>query len=310
MNSTMKEFKWLESAKNIGQEEFNVFKVDLGIVIHKCNEMIHTLLDAIPNIVIGIMMLTVCLLLSKLVRRFIKRHVTMHKSVGLVLERLCQFIFALFGILVAMAIIFPSVKPIDVLGGLGVVSLAVGFAIKDIINNFLSGMLILLQQPFKVGDEIKYKDMEGIVDYINIRYTVMTGFDGRKFFIPNGEIYSNLLIVNTGGKYRWTNIEIRLDFRHDIENIKFTLQEAIANVPGVLQDPKPSVATSHVHANSMIINCAWATLPYQKIISEVKNEVLKSMTHILEMINEQQTNQAKENGNRPLNYKIKREAFS
>jgi small-conductance mechanosensitive channel len=72
-----------------------------------------------------------------------------------------------------------------------------GFAFKDLFQNFLAGLLILVTRPFRVGDQIRYKDYEGTVEDIQARATYINTYDGRRVIIPTGELYTNSVTVNT-----------------------------------------------------------------------------------------------------------------
>jgi small conductance mechanosensitive channel len=273
----------LNNVKTRTYDEINLFKVDFEVVIHKIYKLIHVFLESLPNMVIAIIIFSFCMLLGRFFHGVINRRQHLPRSVGIVLERLNRITFMLVGIFLALAIIFPSIKPIDLLGGVGVVSLALGFAVKDMLNNFMSGILILLQQPFRVGDEIKHKDLEGIVDYINIRYTVLIGFDGRKFLIPNGEIYANIIVVNTLSNCRWSSFEINVDVSNDFEKISELILAAFQKIEGVMKKPAPSVTLSNLSTNGMTVKCSWTTSPYNSQISTVKSEVLKQIKKVLNL---------------------------
>src|ERR671920_1051054 len=94
------------------------------------------------------------------------------------------------GLLVVATIVFPSVKPADVLATLGVGSIAIGFAFKDILQNWLSGLLILYRQPFRRGDQIRSGEFEGTVERIEARATLIRTYDGQMVVIPNSDIYT------------------------------------------------------------------------------------------------------------------------
>lgn len=263
------------------QEEIALFKFDFEIVMRKIVVLMHALLESVPNIVIAILIFGLFFLLGKLSRRVILKHATVPFTVKLVLERIIGTAFTVLGLFIALAVVFPSIEPVDLLGGVGVISLAIGFAVKNVLNNFLSGILILLQQPFKVGDEIKHKELEGIVDFINIRYTVLIAYDGRKFLIPNGEIYSNLLVVNTLSNYRKTQFDIMINQHNDVDKVIKTLQAIIENVDCVLKEPATSVAVSNIKGNFVTLRCTWATSPFNHDIARVRGQVLKEIQESL-----------------------------
>lgn len=272
----------VESIKKTGYEEYKIFKLDLDIIIQKINVLCHNFLDALPNIVIAIIIFSLIMLVSRIFRSMINRSSKIPQSVTLVLERISYFSFIGVGFFIALAIIFPSIKPVDLLGGFGIASLAIGFAVKDLLNNFLSGILILLQQPFRVGDEIKHKDLEGVVEDIHIRYTIISGYDGRKFLIPNGEIYSNTIVVNTTSQCRMTYFEIQVCLKNNIEEVCHTLLSAIQKVEGVLSEPQAKVTLTNMTSSSATLKCAWATKPYKSDISKVKNRVLHEIKDVLD----------------------------
>ena len=117
----------------------------------------------LPNIGIAVVVFIVIWLaawaasasISKLLNR---QH---RPDLALLLAGFAKWALIVFGLLVVATIIFPSVKPADVLGALGVGSVAIGFAFKDILQNWLAGLLILLRQPFRQGDQIVVKQHEG-----------------------------------------------------------------------------------------------------------------------------------------------------
>jgi small conductance mechanosensitive channel len=83
--------------------------------------------------------------------------------------------------------------------GLGLTGFAVGFALKDIISNALSGMLVILYKPFKNGDHISVTALEGTVADVNLRYTVLNA-EGKRIFVPNSSLMTNPIIVTVPGE--------------------------------------------------------------------------------------------------------------
>ncbi len=102
------------------------------------------------------------------------------------LGRLASLVIMAWGLFVAAVVIFPAFKPGDLIAGLGITSVAIGFAFKDILQNFFAGILILWRQPFVVGDQIRSGGFEGTVEEINIRSTRLKTYDGERAVLPNG----------------------------------------------------------------------------------------------------------------------------
>src|SRR5688572_26948259 len=122
--------------------------------------------------------------LKSLVSRLTARR-QRHRNLGLVLGRLSQWLTVFIGLLVALIIVFPSFKVGDVVQLLGIGGVAIGFAFRDILQNFLAGLLLLITEPFRLNDQIVVGNFEGTVEEIQTRATLIQTYDGRRIVIPN-----------------------------------------------------------------------------------------------------------------------------
>lgn len=113
-------------------------------------------------------------------------------------------------ILLALTLAFPSVRVVDVLASLGIISVAVGFAFKDVLENLLAGVLILLRDPFRSGDQIRVGEHQGRVEGITVRETLLKTFDGALVLVPNSQVYTSAVQVDT--HYSTARVGIRLSF--------------------------------------------------------------------------------------------------
>ena len=139
-------------------------------------------------------------MLSFLAPRFVARAVSSRRqNIAVVFARLIQGATILVGFLVSFSIIAPSFQASDLIKILGVGGVAVGFA-----QNFLAGLLLLWTEPFRVGDEIKLDAFEGTVEEIQTRATIIRTYDERRVVIPNADLFTHSVIVNTAlGGRRW-----------------------------------------------------------------------------------------------------------
>jgi len=99
------------------------------------------------------------------------------------------------GFLIAISVIAPSFQAADLIKVLGIGTVAIGFAFQNILQNFLAGILLLLQEPFRLGDLISVTGIEGSVSDIQARATVVTTKEGREVVIPNAVIFTNPVAV-------------------------------------------------------------------------------------------------------------------
>lgn len=137
------------------------------------------------------------------------------------------------GVLLALAVTFPSVKPVDLLAGLGFFSVAIGFAFQDILENLLAGILLLFRQPFAGGDQIRVSEHEGTVERITIRETVLTTFAGERVLIPNADVYKGAVYIQTATPERRTSFVVGVAYETDLDDARALAVDAVAGVDGV-----------------------------------------------------------------------------
>ena len=136
--------------------------------------------------------------------------------------------------------------------GLGLGGVALGFALKDILSNLVSGLLILMSHTFEINDQIVVGDTEGTVERIEVRATHIRTYDGRLVLVPNGEVFTSRVTNNTASPRRRASVFVVLDYDQDVERALAVIGEAVARVAGVAAEPAPSVrlqelGTDHLH---------------------------------------------------------------
>lgn len=134
--------------------------------------MLNGLIAALPNVVVALLVFALFFLIARgvaaLVRRLAGRY-QQHENFGLVFSRLARWLTLLIGFLITAVILFSNFTPARMIEFLGIGSVAIGFAFRDILQNFLAGILILLTEPFRIGDQIIVNNFEGTVEEIQTR---------------------------------------------------------------------------------------------------------------------------------------------
>lgn len=156
----------------------------------------------LPNLVLAIVIFVLFLILASasksLTQRFTMRRRT-HQGVSLLISRLVRTGIVVLGFLIALSVVAPSFQAGDLIKMLGIGSVAIGFAFQNILQNFLAGILLLVNEPFQLGDLISVTGIEGNVDDIQARATVVTTKEGRQVVIPNAVLFTNPVAVARGG---------------------------------------------------------------------------------------------------------------
>lgn len=124
-----------------------------------------------------------------------------------------------------------------ILTGLGILGFTLGFALQDVSKNFIAGLLLLLQQPFELGDTIQVSGFTGTILDINLRDTEIRTVDGLKVRIPNGEIFTQPVTNFTGLRLRRLQINLGVTYDTDLDLARRIALDTISNIPGVVDEP-------------------------------------------------------------------------
>ena len=202
------------------------------------------LIEQLPNILAGVLVLVVFWIIGKLLKWLFlstsaKTKIDSHLRI-LISRLLVVFVF-IFGVFTALTVIIPEFGFGDLIAGLGFSSFVIGFATKDILNNFFSGILVLWQEPFKIGDYVFINNNQGEVEHIGVRATRLRMDDGERILIPNGEMYSTSLIIRDAGTNRRMNLKISVSYKSKIKHVKEIIQQVLFDAEGVEFEPKPDV---------------------------------------------------------------------
>lgn len=184
-----------------------------------------------------------------------------HQSVGRVLGRLAMGFMAVVGALVGAVIVFPTFKFGDLIGLLGLGSVAVGFAFRDVAQNYLAGLLLLLTEPFRIGDQIVVSGYEGTVEDIETRATTVKTYDGRRVVIPNARLFTESVTVNTAFDKRRAQYDVGIGVGDDIAAAKQVILQAVRGCEGVLPEPPPEVLVIELADFSVKLRVWWWTDP-------------------------------------------------
>lgn len=210
------------------------------------------------------------------------RHIT-HKAVEKLLNNrslqtlLVQIGYAtawICGVLVAAVVAFPDLGMGDIIALLGLGSVAVGFAFQDIFKNFLAGIILLLQQPFRIGDQIIVDAYEGTVEEIALRSTQIRTYRGEEVVIPNSIVFTSTVQVMTALPHRRTDLEIGLDYNTPLAEAKQILFDAVRPVSGVEVSPEPEVDIVGFGDSSINFVVRYWTSPRQAEVRRIKTQVM------------------------------------
>ncbi len=261
-------------------------KLDISQATTALQNMATGFLDRLPAIVLGFVVFFLFFIAGRLTRRVankITRHTQSRNNVGLIIGRLGQGTAVLIGLLVALVIAVPGFTVGQLFSILGVGSVAIGFAFRDILQNFLAGILILINQPFRIGDQIIADKLEGTVEEIQTRATFVRTYDGRRVVVPNSDLFTHTVTVNTAFETRRLEHIIGISYDDDIEKAIAVLEAVMRGAPSVMDTPEPDAFVVDFNDSSIDIQMFWwISSPFQKDVIYSRGEVLRQAKRALD----------------------------
>lgn len=236
-------------------------KEPAALMVTKLNDFVNGFFLQLPNIIAATVMILLAWMATKLLAGVIK-NLAMRRNrpdLGTLLGSLSRWAIMVTACLFAAAIIFPSVNPGDIFATLGIGSVAIGFAFRDILQNLLAGLLLVIHRPYRRGDQIVVKDFEGTVERIESRATLIRTYDGRRVIIPNSDVYTSPVILNTAFEKRRDELIIGVGYGDDPSAAVALFEAAICNVEGVSAEPKPEVLPWVLNESSVDLKARWWT---------------------------------------------------
>jgi small conductance mechanosensitive channel len=258
-------------------------------IFYSLLDLVDSAVKLVPGLIAGLIIIGFTGYLAKLTENVItkfSRRAIKNRSLQLLLIKTSYIGAWVFGILLASIVAFPGLKLGDIIATLGLGSVAIGFAFQDIFKNFLAGILLLLQEPFKIGDQIIIdQNYEGTVENIDIRSTCIRTYQGELVLVPNALVFTSSVQVRTAFEHRRTDLAVGVDYNTSLIDAKEILQHTIENVPGVLAEPNPIIDVIGFGDSSIDFVVKYWTTPQGKTVAQTKTQVIIAIKKALDQAN-------------------------
>src|SRR5216684_4346421 len=190
----------------------------------------------------GILLLLLSVLIASLVRGALRNQLKrphIDQQVALLVSRIVYLAVVLLGVIAFFTRWFGN--PTLVFGGFGFLALAFSLAFQDILKNFIAGIFMLLERPFRLGDEITVDNHTGIVENIEMRATTLRTNEGEQVLIPNALVYTGTIINRTRYPTRLFTLTAKVPEGAAVDGLVERLREELLSRPDIAKDPAPHV---------------------------------------------------------------------
>ena len=257
------------------------------LIIKKMNPLLQriqeSLLDLVgqfirllPGIVLAILVVLITSYAANLSRRLTAKaseRLVKSRSLQLLAMQMARIGTWTVGIVLAAVVLFPDLQLGDIFGLLGLGSVAIGFAFQDIFKNFLAGILLLIEEPFRLGDQVIVNDYEGTVELIKIRSTQIKTYTGELVEIPNAVVFTSPVRVMTAFRSRRTDLDIGVDYTTPLPLAKQTFLRTLTQVEDVLSHPEPEVDVVSFGSSSIDFKVRYWTTPQMAEVRRIQSQV-------------------------------------
>lgn len=198
------------------------------------------------------------------------------------MAQLVRAALVLTGLLLALDLLGATAIVTAVLGTAGLAGLAVGFAFRDIVENYLAGVLLSLRQPFSIGDHLRLGEFEGRVVRLTSRELVLMTLDGNHVRVPNATVFSSVISNFTRNPRRRFEFEVGVDAAEDLRYVQELGVDALRALPGVLADPGPSLRVHALGDFNVVLNCFGWVDQREADFLKVRSEAIKLVKETLD----------------------------
>ncbi|MBF2090005.1 MAG: mechanosensitive ion channel family protein [Synechococcales cyanobacterium K44_A2020_017] len=204
------------------------------------------------------------------------------RSTEILIGRLCYGGVWVLGSIIALGVL--GLDFAALLGALGLTSVAIGFSLKDVLSNYMSGVILLAARPFRINDQVVIGDYEGTIVQVQLRATTMITYDGRLVYIPNQHVFQSSIINNTASPVRRSDVMVGVDYDADLNTARQAILEALMLVQGIESEPAPLVLVQELAASTVNLKVRFWVNSRQQSFLQVTSDAAQAIKDKLQVV--------------------------
>lgn len=228
----------------------------LGLLMDKLTSWLEAAIQMLPNLILAIVIVGAFWVASGLVRKGLRKllgNAIANQQIARLLARVLSLLVLAAGLFFALGVLGLNKTVTTFLAGAGVIGLALGFAFQDTAENFISGVLLALRQPFRTGDLVDANGVFGLVENTNLRSTIIRRLDGPLVYVPNSQVFKNALTNYMASKGRRVEVSVGVSYADDLSAAEQIAIDAVKDVDGRDANREPECLWTEFGGSS--INC-------------------------------------------------------
>ena len=247
--------------------------------------MAEGLVASLPSLAIGLVITLVTWLVAKIVVRITGRiaaKANLRESLRNLIATVTHVAVWIIGLMIAATVVLPGLEPAGLIAGLGIGTVAIGFAFQDIFENFLAGVLIMLREKMRIGDLIEVEGVKGKVEKITLRETHVRQLSNELTIMPNSMLFKNPVQILTDDSIRRNDLVVGVSYDTDLELAQKVIYEAMATVDAIVTEKPVIVYAQEFNSSSVDFLVQWYAQSASRDLRQTKSEAVKAIKKALD----------------------------
>lgn len=218
-------------------------------------------------------------------RKSFYSYFTPNKFIAVLLGQIAHLLFIIIGLIIALMLLDATALMGTILGAAGVIGLAVGFAVRDTVENYIASVLLSLRNPFDVNDYVMIDGNEGNVVRLTSRATILISPDANHIRIPNSTVFKSVIINYTRLPERRFHFDIKISNNEDILHAKALAIKTLEKIESIMEEPKPSALVHDLVDGGVIVRVFGWMDQRKNSISKVRGEAIRKVKKVYDQNN-------------------------
>ena len=255
----------------------------LDPVRERLQERLTALATMAPLVGIALFVLAIIVVMGLVIarRRFLSR-LAPNAFIADIYRMVIRLVFIVLGIVVALDILNATALLSTILGAAGIIGLAVGFAVRDTVENFIASIMLSIRQPFRPNDAVEINGDQGLVIRLTSRATILLSFDGNHIRIPNSTVFKSRIVNFSTNPERRFTFEIGVAADADLAAMRHLAEDTVAALPFIITDPAPSVWTSRIGDGAIILTVTGWIDQRETSLQQARSEAIRQVKLAIE----------------------------
>ena len=245
-------------------------------------QFLHTAGQMLPAILLGVFAVMCCYFIARPLSFLLLKplgYMSENRLLHIVVRRSISTLIILFGLYIFLRLAGLTQFAVAIMSGTGLLGLILGFAFKDIAENFISSLLLSVQRPFKIDDVIEVNGHLGVVKKVTARATTLVDFDGNHIQIPNATVYKNTIKNLTANPKMRGNFTLGIGYDNDIKQAQHLALAILSNQSTVLNDPPPQVLINDLGSSTINFTVYFWVNCDEHSVAKVASQLMRALVN-------------------------------